>query len=248
MHIAEVHSLSVNFSSGNFYNVAIENEPETGANFLCFDINTSGFPFDDAAVGIGDAVHNLRSSLDHLYYQVVLCCGGTPTQWTRFPIYDLKDRLQTHLNGALKHKQISDAVATLILNRIRPYQTGDRNISGNRNIWGIHDLNIRDKHKVLTPIIKLTGIWDIRIEDENHTQFGSGEYFISNSCRIRLSDADDRIVTLKNKGHGLAFIIFDEGMPLKGQPVIATLRNMSREVTRTIEAFASLLSLKSART
>lgn len=233
-HIAEIHSLLVNFTNTYLYELNIENDAECGANYLCFDINTSSFPYDDAAAAIGDVVHNLRSSLDHLYYQIILRCGGKPTRWSHFPICDSQDQLVARLKSALKQNEITNPVADLILGSIRPYQ------KGNRHIWDIHDLNVRDKHEMLTPVIKLTGIWDVHVEDESHTRFGRSEYFISGSCRIRLPDADNRAVVLRNKGHGMAFMIFDEGTPLKGQNVVNTLRSFSEEAARTVEVFELL--------
>ena len=38
-------------------------------------------------VGAGDVIHNLRSALDHVVWQLVLANGGTPTYRTDLPIY-----------------------------------------------------------------------------------------------------------------------------------------------------------------
>jgi hypothetical protein len=40
------------------------------------------------SVVIGDAIHNLRSALDHLAWQLVLLNGAEPSVRTQFPIYD----------------------------------------------------------------------------------------------------------------------------------------------------------------
>jgi len=42
-------------------------------------------PFD-ALAAAGDIVHNLRSALDHLAFQLVLAGGHTPTTETAFPV------------------------------------------------------------------------------------------------------------------------------------------------------------------
>src|ERR1700687_47569 len=36
---------------------------------------------------VGEVVHNLRSALDHLAWQLVLANGGTPNRATEFPIF-----------------------------------------------------------------------------------------------------------------------------------------------------------------
>src|ERR1700722_15469893 len=88
-HIADINSLLSTFSDSDFYRLSIENDARQGTNFLRIDIDESGFPVDDAALIIGDALHNLRSALDQLYYRVVVVhCSGVPSKWTRFPIFD----------------------------------------------------------------------------------------------------------------------------------------------------------------
>jgi len=37
---------------------------------------------------VGDALHNLRSALDHLAWQLVEAGGGTPTRYTAYPIME----------------------------------------------------------------------------------------------------------------------------------------------------------------
>jgi hypothetical protein len=41
---------------------------------------------------IGDAIHNLRVSLDHLAWQLVIATGGTPSNATTFPIHEVPPR------------------------------------------------------------------------------------------------------------------------------------------------------------
>jgi hypothetical protein len=231
-HIAEIQSLFSNFGRSNFFNLTIDKDPGTGGNFLCFEIDLFHFPFDEVAVATGDAVHNLRSCLDHLYYQVISQCGGLPSKYSRFPIFESKEKLTENLDGAVKTKQITQSVADVITHKIKP-------IKGNGNVWGIHIVDILDKHRVLTPLVKLTGIYDVVLEDETHARIGKSEYFITRSTRIKLDDADGRTVTVKNKGRSYVFGIFDTE-PFKGQNIVAKLKNASEEFHKIIEQFESL--------
>ncbi len=40
------------------------------------------------SVVVGDVIHNLRSALDHLAWQLVILDGGQPNDSTQFPIYE----------------------------------------------------------------------------------------------------------------------------------------------------------------
>jgi hypothetical protein len=197
---------------------------------------TSRFPGDEIALTIGDVLHNLRSALDLLWYQVVLKCNGTPTKWTRFPVRDTRQELISPLKGALEKKQISVPIFNFVLNDIKPYQTG------NPLIWSLDDLNIRDKHQLLIPVLKFMALVDVRLENEKGIQLYANQvWFMDESGRIRLKDADYSRVTVKDKGRVTAAVIFDMGVPpFESEPVIATLSRITEEVTRTVQAFELL--------
>lgn len=234
-YIAEINSLVNDFARSDFYAMRIENDGPL--RYLCVDVDTSRFPFDDAALAIGDALHNLRTSLDHLWYQIVLACGGKTTQWTRFPVFDSGDKLVHAMNDALKHKRITLKVAEFVLDTIKPYQ------GGNTFIWPLHVLNITDKHEMLVPMLQLMQISDLRLEEHKTGKvIGQSSYIIDSSARIRLRDAYRKKVIVKDKGHAAAAILFDEGTTMWGEPVVPALVWIAEEVTRTVKAFEILLS------
>src|SRR6266700_3504563 len=101
-HILKLYLMFRNFSESDFYTVRVEEHPEKRTHSLHFDINLSALNFEESALIIGDALHNLRSALDHIYYQVVLACDGKPSKWTSFPIMDSREELKGKINGALK--------------------------------------------------------------------------------------------------------------------------------------------------
>jgi hypothetical protein len=92
---------------------------------------------------IGDLLHNLRSALDHLAWELVVANGQQPTRDTSFPISDNEPRfkynLQRKLNGA-------SAVARTAVENLKPYK------GGYDDLWRIHNLNIIDKHRMIVPV------------------------------------------------------------------------------------------------
>ncbi len=234
-HIADLHELVLAFSNSDFHSASIDYDAELRTNYLCFDLDFGRFPYDDCAVITGDALHNLRSALDLLWQVVVLKCGGKPTPWSHFPIYDSRDTLVGKLNEALKKKLITPLVATHILDPVKPY------LGGNQFLHALHTLNIGDKHQLLIPVLKLVGVFDVALEDERGRAVGRREYIMDESCRIRLRDALYSKVTVKNKGRATAQILFDEETALGGTAINATLGHIAEMVTRTIESFEILL-------
>jgi hypothetical protein len=155
-HIDDINNAITEFLASDFYTVSVDRHPKQLSNHLCIDIKPTPFPFRGATLVIGDALHNLRSALDILYDGFV----NGPTDWTRFPILDTREKLVNAIDSALEKKQITSAVYDLILEGVKPYA------AGNHSLWGLHDMNIRDKHQLLIPLLKLFRFDGIRLEDD----------------------------------------------------------------------------------
>ena len=69
---------------------------------------------------VGDAVHNLRSALDHLACQLVTTAGHTPNRNTSFPIMDGPPRDRTAFNRKVQGVS-PDAIR--LINAVQPYQS-----------------------------------------------------------------------------------------------------------------------------
>jgi hypothetical protein len=127
--IREIYSAVTSFaSSDDFYGLSIEYDERQRTNHLRFDIHTDRFPGNDIALTIGDALHNLRSGLDLLWYETVNLCGGVPSEFTRFPMRKTREELVGSIRSALEKKQITVVVSQLMLETIKPYPAGKRQI------------------------------------------------------------------------------------------------------------------------
>ena len=91
----------------------------------------------------GDLMQNLRTALDYLAYALVIANGGKPYSGTYFPIsknapgsegYD--DAFAGKVRGMSK-----DAIR--LIESLKPYKGGDP------YLWPIHELNRREKHRLL---------------------------------------------------------------------------------------------------
>ena len=93
---------------------------------------------------LGDCLHNLRSSLDHLAWQLVIANANSPDERTKFPV---------HLNRPSKDLFASSSVrgmsreAITIIEKLQPYQAGDR--ANQTALWFVGQLSNHDKHRTL---------------------------------------------------------------------------------------------------
>jgi hypothetical protein len=101
---------------------------------------------------VGDIVHNLRSALDHLAWQLVsvgVANGETRSQgWEKiqFPIAHSFDSFVSMKGRAIEGARRE---AIKVLDRLKPYQ------GGNDALWLLRQLDNTDKHSFILPVGKL---------------------------------------------------------------------------------------------
>jgi hypothetical protein len=140
-HVRELESEVRNFLEADPYTVGTRRDPES-QRLVYYVVSVRDTPVRMSAIA-GDILHNLRSALDHLAYQLVLVGGGTPSNQTCFPIYDSVDKYRSN-RGQKVAGMRQDAITAI--DAIRPYQ------GGNDALWFLHRLNNIDKHRLLITI------------------------------------------------------------------------------------------------
>jgi hypothetical protein len=135
------------------YQAVGEDEAETG-DWVVRVRFEGQLPFRCSAI-VGDIVHNLRSALDHLIWELVLANGATPTDKTGFPIFKNVDAFNA---GVLnKVSGVSPAVMQK-LRELKPYK------EGNGALWRLHRLDIVDKHHLLLPVVSAVRVFSMNAE------------------------------------------------------------------------------------
>jgi hypothetical protein len=94
---------------------------------------------------VGDCVHNLRSCLDHLAWQLVLLAGNDPTISTEFPVF--KDSGLFKKKAGPKMDGMSSTAMRLIED-VQPFNTRQPEAEID-DLWLIHELSNIDKHRRL---------------------------------------------------------------------------------------------------
>jgi len=139
-HIADLDARIHLFFTGppNPYPFVREIEPETGDTVIKLG-KCETIP-EDFPLIIGDVLQNLRSALDHLVWQLVLSNGGTPGVNTSFPISKSAEYYKA--DAPRKVKGVAPEPIKMI-DALQPYG------GGNEDLYGLHLLNIADKHRLL---------------------------------------------------------------------------------------------------
>ncbi len=133
-----------------------------------------------------------------------------------------------------KISQAPKAIIDLIMDVIKPYK------GGNDALWALHDLNILDKHRILLPVMQLNAVNGIRFEYEGGKKGSIGTWIVSR-VRAARHDVPGQNTKITDKGDAAILILFDNGLPLEGKPVIPTLEQFTELVSGIVEAIESCL-------
>jgi len=203
----------------------------------------------EAVAIAGDAIHNLRSTLDHLALQLVLAAGGTPNTATCFPI--CKDATKYKAESPRKVKGMGQAAIDAI-DAIKPYR------GGNFTLWRLHELDRIDKHRVLvTAGSALMGHSLLPASRKHFTEnwiarnpgapvpdfsrpFGR-PHIVCNS--VRAGDVILSVPESEAEEH-MSFrfdVAFNEPQLIEGEPILETLHNFSRLTRQIVSGFEPML-------
>jgi hypothetical protein len=134
---------------------ADESDPDTGDKVWRVQGQPIPPPFHWNAI-VGDCLHNFRSALDHLAWQLVLANNNTPTRSTAFPLCDSTVKWQSRstqdkLNGI-------DPAAVALIKETQPCFGWNRH--RNETLLKLENLDIADKHRHLNLTVTATsGGW-----------------------------------------------------------------------------------------
>jgi hypothetical protein len=139
-HIQELSNGIVDYLKARPFRVVVEKDPNSPNHLWTLRVKNE-VPCHLSAI-IGDAIHNLRASLDLLASDLVSMAGGN-TKNVYFPFGDDADGFEEMIKK--RHlDQAGDDVVEMVRS-LKPYK------GGNELLRTIHDLDITDKHKTLIP-------------------------------------------------------------------------------------------------
>jgi len=204
------------------YRPFADTDPTTGENLVRVEIKENP-PVLEWGVLIGDVLHNLRSSLDHLAYII----GGDPPPnegGSEFPIFwsrtDYRKKGAPKIVGACDHAQA-------VIEDLQPYHRGDEARAKRHPLWFLHELYNVDKHRLVHVVTSAIDTVEYGVDD-----------FTDDADALRAFDltsfSDDRAVIARWPRTGpqpepeMPFkfdfeIAFDEKGPGRGNPVKRSL-------------------------
>lgn len=242
-HISDLEAERARFLDSNPYAVTPEFYPEHDSTVLYVD------KFTDVPENIvliaGDAIHNLRSSLDHLACALVRRNGGN-TKRTYFPICETAEKYRSEGIRKINGISVADEEA---ITALKPYG------GGNESLLALHRLDILDKHDILITAACAVGKIGYPVSTASlNKQFKGFARFGPGLVRPHTAwiEAKNRFIAAKKGDPILAIagdhesdhqiqISFDVALAEEGifyaRPLLEVLNSLVEEVSRVIAGF-----------
>jgi hypothetical protein len=231
-HISDLDVSIRAFCDSEPYSLGIKEHPEI-AQVALHVRNIEPIP-DEIALVIGDAVHNLRSALDHLSWQLVEAGGGTPSRSTYFPICQTAQQYTSAIVQGEINKMRPGA--EIVTRAVQPYETGDD------TLWHIHELDRIDKHRLILTVTTVLRDWQLAIQPGWDVKFDvtPGDPLIDGYEIVRIPATTSHPQAHKGFKLGLD-VAFGESEIVAGKPVFETLNGMADFVGSLITNFEPFL-------
>ncbi len=232
-HITDLEALFHSFIRDNPHRIEVHENADTPGLKIRGVFDKPLPPI--AATIIGDAIHNLRTALDHLACRLVEHSGGECTRWTGFPIYET----EADLDGGIASKLCGtpDEIRDLVKS-IKPYKTDRAGRAGNFLIRGLSKLDDMDKHLLLIPTISVVSLRNIRVTaPDGSTILIVGELNVSGDGNVDVVAVGGSGLKFEADSQATFDVFFANTEILDGHQVIETLTRTSDAVRDVIDLF-----------
>jgi hypothetical protein len=224
------------------YTFRVEDEYDTGDLVYRAVVNPySDKWLSDVALIAGDAIHNLRSALDFVAWQLVEVNGTRPSRRTSFPVADSWKEFENAGPGYIKG---ASEQAVELLRKVRPYK------GGNNALWRLHRLDVADKHRLLLAVQgsykDVTGTWRAGDGKEFRVRLApparTSTFPVVDEAELYRVPAQYRDSAKKHPEPEFTFeVAISDGDVITGQPLIPTLHESVGAVQNVLNIFLPIL-------
>lgn len=249
-HLGDLESAIERFFKTNPYKVLIKDNSESGYREHKV-VRADDLPTELAIIS-GDCIHNLRSALDHLIWQLVLANGGKPEDLrTAFPVWRSQADFESGRPGDATG--ISDE-ALDVLYGLKPYK------GGNDALWRLHKLDIVDKHRLVLAVATgyqqvVMDVGAIAQEIFNRRPGPEGRTWNLPSAPVPINPADRADINVgtvlfqaplgdksyDNVKFNIEVALYEPEVP-EGESLIKSLYEMARFVDEVVGLFSPMAS------
>ena len=230
-HIHELITGFNNFMKSDFYRLSVDRHGDASNEVVSLKLTVTKSLPPGLALIIGDAVHNLRSSLDYIATFKV----GSDDSRVNFPVSTTRQMLVSKSDSFKKILKLDRSFANFIANELEPYK------GGVSKIWEITQLDNCDKHKLLVPTINSLGVSNPVFENKQTGSIVAPSMLMVEGgsgwvAPFGFSGPGSEGFEVTNHGQASGEISFSPGFPFENEPIIPTLIQLTQITAKTILA------------
>ncbi|WP_316225547.1 hypothetical protein [Bradyrhizobium sp. SZCCHNS3052] len=207
-------------------------ELDNGRKYWCVRVREP-MPAEFSAIQ-GDAIHNLRASLDLLACELVRLNNQSDDD-VYFPFSKTQSDFQQMFTR--RHMDRASQRAQALVHALQPYPGGDDDLRA------VHDLDIIDKHQMLIPAADMVGMPDYA----GPSGLVQGQKVsLRDGARVPVDSYLEPYVSTSRPYHGTFSLNLPlttangTPFPLAGREVVPTIIQLSTKVENIISQFAAL--------
>jgi hypothetical protein len=252
-HFQDLVAKASNFARLNPYGVVTYDDPETGVRVWLARVSQPVPP--EWSLLVGDVLHNLRTALDYVAWQLQSSGKRAIEKSDPFPVWDRGRKSPTRRDlikglDATRERQIAAFGVTgyALIERVQPDSRRDRPLEVHP-LWLLHHLDIWDKHKLLVvagATVRQAGGHIGGPGEDVHIDFMSigGPHLavvpLADGAELMRLKLGDDTPNVDMKLQYAFFVAFANAWPGKGEPVIETLDKLITYVDSVVTMFAAL--------
>ena len=228
VHIAAVQAEITRFLATEFYRIRFEHDLAKGTVLARFD--SLHQPDKRFSLILGDAVSNLRSTLDYVAGALLYPITGTREGHT-FPFADDQTGFEGIVNkGPIKG--CGPAVVSLLLNEVQAYESGV-----GRTLWALNKFRNIDKHRLLIATVSLAGV-KFSCVTANRCTFNDISVNFRAGQGVYLIEAPPGFVEFTKKPEPLFSVMITE--PPQVGEAVAFLHDASSSIKRLVASLKAM--------
>lgn len=229
-HILELRTLIEEFEVENDGAFSVT---KNGDGQFVLDFKALGELGEQVPVVLGDAIHNLRCALDHIWTALDRAATGKSATFASFPFDKTRQNLVARIKGTAVNDAFPD-VQRLILDNIKTH----RDEGGDSILWSLTKLDKLDKHNLLIPTVVVRHVQHLEV------CMGSSkfEYVNCSFSNIGVIGASDTAIEYKCHGKVSVDPIFRDLFSVARQSVLPTLDKLKLSTKNAVDLFREQFS------
>lgn len=242
-NLEDFHTEIEKGGTANSYGTTDDKDPDTGQPLIRLNVP------DEVrylwGTIIGDVVHNLRASLDHVVWQLIEF-NLKQAKHERTDAYPIFRDIRQYVTEGLPMIHGLRADPKTIIESSQPYHEGPR--FAEHPLWMLRELDDRDKHNVVNfADFAVAGRRVLKATDPHPTLTdllnpGSSSAPLIHGAVIHRWTAEDMAAGVDMKFHVVFAVDFEKAGPGLGKPVSGTCLGLIQYVESLVETFAPYLT------